>query len=342
MRETRLEILVDATIEKNGGVKRRMHEKPRGHLGASIIGKECWRQVWYDWRWATHVKPKGRMLRLWERGHREEPAFIEWLETVGANVRYIDWDRSVRLYYHSESDSYFLVKPGEPEPGGGADWPDDVSQIDWHVMRAAHEGVIMPEPKQFGFSALWGHFSGSMDGLATGVPYSKLIVPDLRDDEEILVEFKTHGEKSFVRLLEAKGGVREAKPEHYYQMVTYMEQKGLRLALYSAVNKNDDALYYEWVLPDVAGANEMMLKAQALLTAKIIPARISNNASYWKCRFCDHRLTCHMGDKLQLNCRTCKHSQPVDNAEWRCHKWNAIIPFDAQLKGCQAHNPITD
>lgn len=342
MRETRLEQLVDATIEKNGGVKRRMHEKPRGHLGASIIGKECWRQVFYDWRWATKVVPKGRMQRLWERGHREEPAFIEWLESVGAQVRYIDWDRSAKLYYHDGSDCYFVVKPGEPEPGisSALDIVDDVSQIGWHVLRAESMGIEVPEPKQFGFSALWGHFSGSLDGLATGVPYANHALPDLRDDEEILVEFKTHNEKSFTKLVEE--GVKKAKPEHYTQMATYMEQKGLRLALYCAVNKNDDSLYYEWVFPDVAAANAAMLKAQALLTAQMLPSRISNNPSFWKCRFCDHRLTCHYGEAMQKHCRTCKMSQPVDNAEWKCHKWNAIIPFEAQLVGCAHHTPITD
>lgn len=336
MRETRLEILVDATVEKNGGVKRRANEKKRGHLGASIIGKECWRQIYYDWRWATDVKPKGRMQRLWERGHREEPAFIEWLESVGAQVRYIDWDRSYKLYYFGQDDVYLIAKPGDEVP----EWFSDVSNVDWQVLRAESLGYKVPEPKQFGFSALWGHFSGSLDGLATGVPYANHALPDLRDDEEILAEFKTHNDKSFQKLVEE--GVKRAKPEHYVQMATYMEQKSLRLGLYCAVNKNDDSLYYEWVFPDVAAANEAMLKAQALLTTQKLPDRISQSPSFWKCRFCDHRLTCHYGQPMVKHCRTCKFAQPVDNAEWKCHKWGAIIPFEAQQIGCAEHSPVTD
>jgi hypothetical protein len=280
------------------------------------------------------------MLRLWERGHREEEMFIEWLETIGASVRYIDWDNSTKLYYHSESDCYFLVNPGEPTPGGGADWPDDVSEITWHRLRAESLGVKMPEPKQFGFTALWGHFKGSMDGLATGVPYARDYVPDLRDDEEILAEFKTHKDSSFQKLVTE--GVFKSKPEHYTQMTTYMEQRGLRLAIYCAVNKDDDDLYYEFVLPNPSHANETILKAQAILECKSIPARLSNSPSFWKCRYCDFRMQCHFGQPMKVNCRTCRHSMPVDKGQWRCNGWNAIIPFEAQLKGCQNYKQLTD
>ena len=40
----------------------------RAHLGASIIGKECERALWYDFRWVTQAKLPGRLLRLFETG----------------------------------------------------------------------------------------------------------------------------------------------------------------------------------------------------------------------------------------------------------------------------------
>ncbi|MEO5365362.1 MAG: oxidoreductase, partial [Magnetococcus sp. WYHC-3] len=36
----------------------------RPHLGASLIGKECDRSLWLDFRWAARARFGGRMLRL--------------------------------------------------------------------------------------------------------------------------------------------------------------------------------------------------------------------------------------------------------------------------------------
>lgn len=58
----------------------------RGHLGASQIGRDCAREVWYSWRWATLVQHPPRLLRLFERGHREEPAIVSRLLAIGCEV----------------------------------------------------------------------------------------------------------------------------------------------------------------------------------------------------------------------------------------------------------------
>lgn len=58
----------------------------RRHLGASQIGHECSRYLWYVFRWVQSPKFDGRMQRLFDRGHREEARFIEWLEGIGAQV----------------------------------------------------------------------------------------------------------------------------------------------------------------------------------------------------------------------------------------------------------------
>jgi hypothetical protein len=59
----------------------------RSHLGASLIGHECPRYLWYVFRWAKAEKFDARMLRLFNRGHREEARFIEWLRGIGWEVR---------------------------------------------------------------------------------------------------------------------------------------------------------------------------------------------------------------------------------------------------------------
>jgi hypothetical protein len=65
---------------------RETSKKPRGHLGASQIGRECEREIWYNWRW---VKPKdfeGRLLRLFETGHLEEERIKKNLRAIGVEV----------------------------------------------------------------------------------------------------------------------------------------------------------------------------------------------------------------------------------------------------------------
>jgi hypothetical protein len=58
----------------------------RKHLGASKIGHKCAREVWYSFRWAGGKVPEAKMVRLWARGHREEPQLIKYLEGIGVTV----------------------------------------------------------------------------------------------------------------------------------------------------------------------------------------------------------------------------------------------------------------
>lgn len=64
----------------------------RVHLGASLIGKECRRALWYDFRWTTRASFSGRMLRLFETGQLEEPRLVRNLRRTGATVLDVDPD----------------------------------------------------------------------------------------------------------------------------------------------------------------------------------------------------------------------------------------------------------
>jgi hypothetical protein len=62
----------------------------RSHLGASILGGECARHVWYSFRWTTELSFDGRVLRLFNRGHLEEPRFVAMLMMIGCEVWQFD------------------------------------------------------------------------------------------------------------------------------------------------------------------------------------------------------------------------------------------------------------
>jgi len=67
-------------------------QRPRAYLGGSVIGRECERQLWYSFRWCgTGAREfDGRMLRLFDRGHREEPTFVAELRGIGCEVHDVD------------------------------------------------------------------------------------------------------------------------------------------------------------------------------------------------------------------------------------------------------------
>lgn len=56
------------------------------YLGASIIGKDCAAALWYDFRNATEVIHDARLLRIFDRGLREEKPVVELLRKIGCDV----------------------------------------------------------------------------------------------------------------------------------------------------------------------------------------------------------------------------------------------------------------
>lgn len=68
-----------------------IREPSRPYLGASQIGEECERRLWYLFRWAVQEHFEGRMLRLFETGRLQEQRVYDELRATGLEV--IDIDR---------------------------------------------------------------------------------------------------------------------------------------------------------------------------------------------------------------------------------------------------------
>ena len=82
----------------------------RPHLGCSIIGRECAREIWYSFRWSAQVQWSGRMLRLFDRGQREEDVFVSLLRSIGCEV----WD-------HTPNGDQYRVSFADGYIGGSVD-----------------------------------------------------------------------------------------------------------------------------------------------------------------------------------------------------------------------------
>jgi len=62
----------------------------RPHMGASLIGGECDRYIWFNFRWALPPKFEGRILRLFKRGFVSEVELNTELRGIGLRVEDID------------------------------------------------------------------------------------------------------------------------------------------------------------------------------------------------------------------------------------------------------------
>jgi CRISPR/Cas system-associated exonuclease Cas4 (RecB family) len=68
----------------------RREDKPRTYLGASQIGAECERSLWYSFRHCGGEDFSGRMLRLFETGDLAEFRFVDELRGIGCEVYDVD------------------------------------------------------------------------------------------------------------------------------------------------------------------------------------------------------------------------------------------------------------
>lgn len=202
------------------------------------------------------------------------------------------------------------------------------------ILDLRHIGVEVhafdPEGNQWRVSAHGGHFGGSMDGCAIGLPEAPKTWH--------VLEFKTHNLKSFTDL-QAKG-VRDAKPMHYAQMQVYMELTGMTRALYLAVCKNDDQLYAERVEHDPVAAAKLLAKAERIIFSDEPPAKLNDNSSWWECKFCDYHGVCHGEAVALVNCRTCAHVTAARDGTWRCEdpdQARSPLSDGEQRAGCPGH-----
>ena len=85
-------------------------------IGASIIGHECKRRIFYSFRWCYDENISGRIKRLFERGKREEEVVHAELRGIGAVVtddqKEVTFDQSIHIV--ARIDGIVKGLPGAP------------------------------------------------------------------------------------------------------------------------------------------------------------------------------------------------------------------------------------
>lgn len=148
-----------------GYEKREAAEPRRGHLGASMIGRPCERQLWYAFRWAYREQFEGRMLRLFQRGHREEDWFAADLRSIGVTVHTVD-PRTGQQFRLSDPNNGHVSGSMD---GCGIGFPE--APKTWHVIefkthnaksftKLEKEGVQKAKPEHYAQMQLYMKWSG--------------------------------------------------------------------------------------------------------------------------------------------------------------------------------------
>ena len=192
----KLASLTTAAIE--AAVVKKADDGFRQHLGASLIGKSCQRSLWYSFRWVRKANFDGRMLRLFERGQKEEPAMAGLLR--GAGIQVIQVDPSTgRQYVFSHHGGHF----GGSMDGALYAIPD--APKTWHVWECktsgkkafdnmVEKGVKLAKPEHYAQMQCYMHWTGMTRALYTMV---------CKDDDRLHLE-RIDYDKEFAESLMSK------------------------------------------------------------------------------------------------------------------------------------------
>jgi hypothetical protein len=266
----RIKAEIDASFDTN-------NEPFRNHLGASVIGDECTRRIYYHWNWFKSENNTAREERIFLRGHMIEE-----------EIRTILIARGVQFLDSTEATG-----------------------------------------EQTRVSTINGHFGGSVDGI--------FIWPAVGIHTPMLLECKSSKHGAAFDVVDKKH-LSIGKPQHWAQICTYCKLLGIGHVCYIIKNKNTEAITVKIIEAWERTGAEMIEKARYIIGTENPPQRISNKPEHFICKQCLYNAICH-GIELpnESNCRNCTACQPVENATFYCSNFNAIIPKEALIKGCQLH-----
>jgi hypothetical protein len=180
-----------------------------------------------------------------------------------------------------------------------------------------------------------GHFSGHLDGTIEGI----FQAPKTRH----VLEVKCCGDKTFAKFKKAiadygeKAALKVFNQTYYAQAQCYMHYTGLTrhyIVVATAGGRDWCSARTEY---NAADALQFVSKAKRIIDAQEPPDRISKDPSWWECRYCTFSGICHQQEMPDRSCRTCLHSEMLDEGRWHCQRWGKNLSIEEQVTGCPTH-----
>jgi hypothetical protein len=144
---------------------------------------------------------------------------------------------------------------------------------------------------QFGFSAASGRLRGHIDGVIVAGP-------DIGVRWPALWEHKAVNANSWNGMV--KRGLRAAKPLYFAQVQLYMAYMEIGVTLFTALNKDCQALHHEVVWFEAREVQALSDKAVDILRAVEageLPPRIGSASDFYLCRWCPYARRCWETDR---------------------------------------------
>lgn len=177
-------------------------------LGASILGHDCDRFLWLSFRWA--IEPEdfdGRMLRLFDTGHREEARMVADLRAAGVEIEELDpatgqqWEANF-VSGHGVAKLDGIIHAGLPDAPSKRHTFEAKTHNTKSFVKLLDQGVEKSKPPHFAQVQIGMYVFGIEDALYLAV--------NKNDDDEHAERIKLDRSKA-MRLLARAERIVEAK-----------------------------------------------------------------------------------------------------------------------------------
>lgn len=287
-------------------------ERPtRGHLGYSEIGEADARTLWLKFRWCLPDIEDARLLRLFRLGDTIEVEAIALLNAVNPEAAEL---AGVRATAFGKTGGLLRVFETDPRTGAQFNFADDVG----------------------------GHFAGSLDGIAQGLPDC----PTGSAADWVVLEIKSAKASRF-KEFQAKG-VKAVDLKYWAQVQCYTHKTGLDWALFIIYCKDNSELYAEWVQREPQAYWALLSKAEEVIEAATPPASSYPNRNWFEIKnfkSVEYQQAYWLDVAPPVSCRTCRHASPVTcgkGAQWWCQRHESSLSTDQQLLACEMHQYIPE
>jgi hypothetical protein len=185
-----------------------------------------------------------------------------------------------------------------------------------------------------------GHMKGHIDGAVLGL---------LQAPKSWHVwEHKQVNEKKQAALQKAKDqyGEKDAiehwDPVFFVQAQLYMRYTGMERHYLTASTPGGRATISCRTAYQKDKAEKIEAEARSVISATEPPERISNDPSWFECKFCPFHAQCHGQALPRPTCRTCAHSTPTATGAWSCAVYDVDIDLETQRRSdhCPEHRYI--
>jgi len=220
---------------------------------------------------------------------------------------------------------------------------EDVRADDLRKVPSLELHTHGPDGKQFGVTTWAGHVRGHMDGAILGIvqaPNTWHVWEHKTCDEKVVKDLERciekHGEKD---------ALQNWNTTYFGQAQGYMGLTGMKrhyMTVDSAGGRRTVSVRTDYQ-PKIYDA--LHRRAGQIVSSPVPLEKLSDDPSFYKCKWCNFGDICH-GDALpKVSCRTCIHATPLtdgyDEAAWFCEKHNRdMLDTYTQEKACRDHRFI--